>query len=211
MTVEGFLKSFDNVVRRNDADDRKVRGDEFLLTDGYARGFDLLFRRYRGAVKGWISYSFLKSVRRSRGGRTFPSEQDRRHSLEVVLQAPGPAGSALTVRWGYGSPLPYTGIVGEWFHREYNAVTHSFDRFEIEPLSSTVNGARFPYYSRLDLGLRWQFERFGGIWRPYLLLVNAYNRRNVFQYTFDFASAPPARSGTSQLPFLPTVGLEFEW
>ncbi len=211
LTVEGFLKSFDNVARRNEADDRAVHGDEFFLTDGYARGFDLMLRRYRGAVKGWISYTFLKSLRHARDGRTFPPDQDRRHSVEVVLQAPGPLGSDLTVRWGYGSPLPYTGIIGEWFRREYNAVTHSFERFESEPLSTTVNGARFPSYSRLDLGLRWQFEHFGGIWRPYLLLLNAYNRQNVFQYTFDFASAPPTRSGTSQLPFLPTVGLEFEW
>jgi hypothetical protein len=42
-------------------------------------------------------------------------------------------------------------------------------------------------------------------------IINLYNRQNVFAYTYDFGSVPPVRSGWSQLPVVPTIGVEFEW
>ncbi len=42
-------------------------------------------------------------------------------------------------------------------------------------------------------------------------VVNAYDRRNVLVYAFDYAATPPTRTGTAQLPFFPTVGVELEW
>ncbi len=210
LTVEGYTKSFDNLVFQNLEDDPKVRGDEFVPASGYARGVDILLRKYDGRVTGWIAYGFTKTVRRSEG-QSFPPAHDRRHTLNIVVQAPGPLGSMMGARWGYGSPLPYTGIVGQWLHREYNAELHAFDFFEDEAISTIINGERFPYYARLDLAFRWQFEKWGATWRPYLQLVNAYNRTNVWVYTFDFDRSPPTRTGFSQLPIFPTFGVEFEW
>ena len=115
------------------------------------------------------------------------------------------------VRLGYGSPLPYTGIVGQWFHREYNADDHVFDRFDDEVISTVINGERYPYYARLDIGFRWQIETWGGILRPFVQIVNAFNRTNVWVYTFKFDQSPPTRTGISQLPFFPTIGVEFEF
>jgi hypothetical protein len=46
---------------------------------------------------------------------------------------------------------------------------------------------------------------------PYLQIVNAYNRRNVFIYTFDYTDNPPQRQATSQFPFLPSIGLTVEF
>ncbi len=210
LTVEGFLKSFDDLVIRNRADDPRQRGDEFLIGTGYARGVDLLLRKHEGRVRGWIAYGLAKTER-SVGAETFPPAHDRRHTLNVVIEAPGPWGSDLGIRWGYGSPIPYTGITGQWLHREYNAELHVFENPEEEVLGGPTNGERFPHYSRLDIGFRWRFEGWGAVWRPYLQLVNLYNRRNVFIYTFDYTTVPATRSGYSQLPLLPTIGLEFEW
>jgi hypothetical protein len=208
LTVEGYVKSFDDLVTRNGLDDPAVRGDEFIPADGYARGFDVLLRKYQGSLTGWIAYSFARTIRRT-ATDTFPPAHDRRHTLNVVLQAPGPLGSKMGVRWGYGSPLPYTGIVGQWLHREYNTAVNSFDDFDDEALSTTINAERYPYYSRLDLSFRWEFEKWGARWKPYLQVVNLYNRRNVFVYTFDYSTVPATRSGFSQLPILPSLGLEF--
>jgi hypothetical protein len=41
--------------------------------------------------------------------------------------------------------------------------------------------------------------------------VNAYNQRNVLFYFFEYAEAPPTRSGISMFPLLPTVGLEIRF
>jgi hypothetical protein len=145
-------------------------------------------------------------------GREYPAVHDRRHTVNVVVQAPGPLRSDLAVRWGYGSPLPFTPFVGEWDHRYYRAATHTFDDFEREPIASPVlNSERYPYYGRLDVTLRWQKRAWGGVLKPYLQVANMLNRRNVFLYFYDYDDAPPTRSAISQLPLLPSFGMEFEF
>lgn len=210
LTLEGYVKSYHDLPLRNSQDDPRLRGDEFLRATGTAHGIDVMIRRHRGRVRGWIAYSYTKATREA-FGVSFRPAHDRRHTINVVLQAPGPLGSAMSLRWGYGSGLPYTGIEGEWAHRAYNAELHLFERPEEEVVSTTINGERFPHYSRLDAGLRWQLSWLGGTWWPYVQIVNIYDRRNVFAYTFDYGIVPPVRSGWSQLPVLPIVGVEFEW
>ncbi len=210
LSVEGFVKSFDDLVVQNEADDPRVHGDEFVEAAGNAYGVDLLLRKYAGAITGWLAYGFVKAERES-GGIEFPPTHDRRHTLDLVLQSKGPLGSRMNLHWGYGSPLPYTGIVGQWHHREYNAELNTFDRFDDEAVSTERNGERFPHYSRLDVGLAWEFEKWGARWRPYVQVINVYNRSNVWFYTFDYDRSPPTRTGMTQLPVFPSVGLEFSW
>jgi hypothetical protein len=210
LTVEGFKKTYDSLLVQNDWDDPKVRGDEFDLAWGDAHGVDVLVRKYEGRITGWIAYGYVKADRHT-AEQSFPPPHDRRHTLDIVIQTRGPLGSNMGIRWGFGSSLPYTGITGQWLHREYNAELHAFDWYEDEVVSSTLYGERFPHYSRLDIGFRWEVEKWGATWRPYLQLVNAYNRANVWVYSFDYDHAPPTRTGFSQLPILPTIGVEFEW
>jgi hypothetical protein len=209
LTVEGYRKTFRNLLTPNRAQDLRVPGDEFTPLAGDSWGADVLLRRYAGTVRGWIAYSYTKAVRAGPDGVEYPPAHDRRHTVNVVLEAPGPMGSEMGVRWGYGSPLPYTGFVGEWRHRIYDAVNDQWDGSFTEPISTAINGERYPAYSRLDVGLHWQFKKWGADWRPYLQAVNLYNRRNVFLYFFDYGAVPTTRTGVSQLPFLPTFGLEF--
>jgi hypothetical protein len=169
-----------------------------------------LLRKYEGRFTGWIAYGYAKADRHT-AEQSFPPPHDRRHTLDLVIQTRGPFGSNMGIRWGYGSALPYTGISGQWLHREYNAELHAFDWYEDEVVSSVINGERFPHYSRLDIGFRWEVEKWGATWHPYFQLVNAYNRANVWVYSFDYDRAPPTRTGFSQLPILPTIGVEFEW
>lgn len=210
VNLEGYVKTFDDIPIRNIEDDPRVRGDEFSIATGDAWGIDLLLRRHRGTVRGWVAYSYVKTTREA-DGVTFPPAHDRRHTVNVVVEAPGPFGGSLSVHWGYGSGLPYTGIVGEWTHREYNAELDLFELGSEEVVSTAINGDRYPHYSRLDIALRWRIEMLGGLWEPYVNVVNLYNRRNVFAYQFDYASVPPTRSGWTQLPILPTIGVEFQW
>ncbi len=206
-TLEGYRKTYANLVTPNRAQDLRRQGDEFIPATGNAWGFDALLRRHLGRATGWIAYSFTRAQREREGVRYSPAH-DRRHTLNVVFQAPGPLGSDLSVRWGYGSPLPYTGFLGQWDHRLYDAVTHRFRDADQELIPGPLNGERYPPYSRLDLGLRWSFATLGARFEPYLNVVNLYNRRNVFFYFFDYGAAPPTRTGVSQLPILPTFGLE---
>ncbi len=208
-SVEGYAKTFERLTMRDPADDPGVQGDEFFIAQGHSWGIDALVRKHFGSITGWVAYSFLKSERHA-GPLTFAPGHDRRHTLDLVLETPGPLGSRLGIRWGYGSPIPYTGIVGSWPHRRYNSQEHQFDNFDDEVVSSAINDQRFPPYHRLDLNLRWDLGT-NVKWRPFFNVVNIYNRRNVFFYTYDFTGTPALRGGFTQLPIVPTVGVEVVW
>ena len=210
VTLEGYRKDFANLVSPNRGQSLSRQGDEFLLAEGTSWGFDFLLRRHAGAVRGWLAYSYTKAVRSSQGVG-YPPSHDRRHTLNLVVQTPGPLGSHLAVRWGYGSPLPYTGFIGQWDHRRYNATDHVFDDAIDEPIAGSRNGFRYPAYTRLDAGFRWNFRHWGVSWEPYFQVVNGYNRRNVFLYFFDYGNSPPTRTGISQMPLLPTFGVEIRF
>jgi hypothetical protein len=211
LSIEGYHKTFSNVLNYNIADDNKVQGDEFVIMNGDAWGVDVLLRKFTGKWNGWLSYSFGKSNRRDPVQEFHPAH-DRRHFLNLVVNGPGPLGSRLSVRWGYGSPLPYTEVLGEWSHREYVVGANGFSEFENEPIADPrLNRARYPHYSRLDLSFRWKGNVFGGVIRPYLQFVNLYNRGNIFIYVFDYTNSPATRQGISQLPFIPSFGVEFEF
>lgn len=210
LTVEGYAKTFYNLVSPNRGQSLDRSGDEYVPTTGRSAGFDVLLRRHAGKIRGWMAYSFVRA-KRTAEGVTYPPAHDRRHTLNVVLEAPGPLGAQMTARWGFGSPLPYTAFTGLWFHRIYDITDHRFDGYNEEPVAGPRNGARYPPYTRLDVGMRWSFRKWGANWEPYFQVVNAYNRKNAFLYFFDFESAPPTRTGVSQLPFLPTFGLEIRF
>ncbi len=210
LNVEGYRKTFRNLVIPNSAQSLRDVGNQYRAMEGESWGVDVLLRRHSGQIKGWVSYGFNKTVRRA-GGESFPPAHDRRHTVNVVLRAPGPLGSEFGLRWGLGSPLPYTGLNGEWSHRTYRLSEHDFGSGETEPISTAINAERFPTYSRLDMGLRWQFDKWGIQWNPYLQVANAYNRQNVFIYVFDYGSRPATRAGASQVPLFPTFGIEFKW
>jgi len=208
LTVEGYRKMFAGLVTPNPAQDLRVAGDEFIPADGDAWGGDLLLRKHSGIIRGWIAYGYTRTIRRAQG-REYPPAHDRRHTLNIIGYVPGPLGSDMGVHFGLGSPLPYTGWIGEWDHQLYDAINHEFGDSEREPLSSTINGQRYPTYTRLDVSFRWQFEKWGGLWEPYVSVANAYNRKNPFVYIFDYGTTPATRTGVSQIPLLPTFGVEF--
>jgi hypothetical protein len=208
LTVEGYRKTFHDLVTPNRGQDLRVAGDEFIPADGDAWGGDILLRKHGGTIRGWLAYGYTWTRRRADGAE-FPPAHDRRHTLNIVGFAPGPLGSDLGVRLGIGSPLPYTGFIGEWDHRLYDATTHRFHEYDKEPISATINGQRYPTYTRLDVSFRWRFEKWGGEWQPYVQVANVINRKNPFVYVFDYDAAPPTRTGVSQIPLLPTFGVEF--
>ncbi len=206
LSVEGYWKSFEDIIDANLEEDTRIQGDETIPVSGDAWGADVLLMKHSGSVTGWIAYGLSKATRWTTD-QEYAAVHDRRHNLNLVLQAPGPLGSDASIRIGYGSPLPYTPFVGEWRHRFYQVTQHELDDYQQEPIASPIlNSARYPYYSRIDVSFRWEIDKWGGKLKPYLQFVNLLNRKNVFFYTFDYGNTPPTRSALSQLPLLPTVG-----
>ncbi len=226
--VEAWGKGFTDVPEPNDGDDPAVRGDEFNRLRGRAYGVDVLLRRLEGTrVAGWVAYGYAVSTREPAGASpgatgvsflrsgSFWPAQDRRHTLNVVGTWRAGRAWVASARFGFGSGTPFTDIEGQLVRRVYDGMRNSWDTGtrtrEPEALGGPRNGVRYPVFHRLDLGLSRSFQRGATTWTPSLSLVNAYNRRNTFVYTFDYTAQPPTRQAVSQFPLLPSVGLAVEF
>lgn len=211
LSIEGYRKTFEDILNISVIDDLSVQGDEFVRMTGDAIGADVLLRKYSGRWNGWIAYSLLKATRQD-PFQEFAPAHDRRHMVNVVLSGPGPLGSRMSARWGVGSPLPYTPVIGEWSQRQYAVGANGFEDYNSSPVADPIlNGERYPTYSRLDLSFRWDKKLWGGDIHPYVQFVNLYNRRNIFLYSYDYRSNPGVRESLPQMPFLPSFGLEFNF
>jgi hypothetical protein len=213
--VEGFVKRYGRLLEPNPEDDPAVRGDEFIPTSGQSYGVDVLLRQLeRGPLSGWIAYSYAVSSR-TRGSLEYFPAQDRRHNVNAIASYALGSRSTIAARFGFGTGLPFTDIVGQIVRRSYDPATNTWtvlnalQRFEA--IGGDRNTSRYPVFQRLDLMASRRYSRGGTTITPYLQVVNAYNRRNVFIYTFDYTSNPPERQATSQFPFLPSIGVTVEF
>ena len=226
-SVEGYVRSFDGVVTFNAADDPNDDLDDILSGDGSSYGVDVLVRKERGQVNGWVAVSLLKAERTFPDilspvvpvpEITYPPIFDRRVDIDFVLRYPAPWGWEGGLRWNVGTGIPYTRALGsygyyspryveggglEWTGEESDDLTGDFG-----VVLADRNSARYPTYHRLDLSFRRTFARSWGSLTPYLNLVNVYNQRNVLFYFYEYDRQPAVRSGVSMFPVLPTIGLE---
>lgn len=156
---------------------------------------------------------------------TFPPIFDRRLNLDLVAQYTTPGNVEIGLRWNFGSALPYTRPLAQHFAWRYNPILGGFEPFDsdsgdvgdgnedenglpVQVVMGPRNSERYPHYHRLDLTIRRRVERSWGSYVPYLQILNAYNRRNVLFYFFNYDESPPVRSGISMFPLLPAIGVE---
>jgi hypothetical protein len=228
-SIEAYARNFEGITEFNFADDPNDPEDDLLAGDGTSFGLDLFLRRITGRLSGWTAVSFLRAERSlpdalAAGWEdlqptvTFPPIFDRRVDVDLVVQYLLPGKWELGARWNYGSPIPYTRPVSQYFGFRYSAL-----RGQYEPIAQPGGGPplfvalgdrnreRYPPYHRLDATVRRTFTRGWGSWTPYLQVLNVYNRRNVLFYFYDFDKIPATRSGISMFPVLPALGVEFSF
>ncbi len=228
-SLEAYYRRFDGVTEVNLAADPNDPTDDVLAGRGRSAGVDLLLRRNSGAITGWTTLSFLRAERTlpdpaARGWNdvapevTFPPVFDRRVDVDLVLQYNAPRDIELGLRWNFGSPLPYTRPVAQYYAWQYSPLDRRYrprDRSDEEiPVYVQLgrrNAERYPAYHRLDVTVRRTFERSWGEWTPYLQVLNVYNRRNVLWYFYNYDRSPPVRSGLSMFPVLPALGVEISF
>ena len=218
-SLEGYYRTFDGVAAVNAAEDPNNETDALVAGDGNAYGVDLYVKRDRGTTTGWLSVSFLKTVRTFPDTRvgieplpliTYPPVFDRRFEIDLSLRRPlGWWGLEAGIRANFGTGLPYTKPLGTYHVYRTRFVTGVL---EIDDDDAVVlgprNGSRYPARHRLDLSLRKTVTKSWGTMTPYLSIINAYNQKNVLFYFFNYQAVPPTREGVSMIPFLPTVGFE---
>jgi hypothetical protein len=212
--LESYVKEYDRLLEPDPADNPDVHGDEYRSLRGRSYGADLLMRQLeRGKWGGWVAYTYTFSTRDGNNGTFYPG-QDRRNNLNIVGTYRASSKYLWSTRFGYASGTPYTDIVGEIIRRHPDIRNISWTSgqqvLEIQAVGGPRNASRMPATQRLDVTVT---RDFGGRVKltPFLSVINAYNAKNVFMYTFDYTGRPPTRKAFSQLPLLPTVGLTLEW
>lgn len=156
---------------------------------GRAYGMEMIFKKNRGRLNGWVSYTLGWSERSFptiMRGTTFPAKHDRRHDLSVV------GNYQLNKRWDFSAVFVYatgscftmpTGMymMGGNLVKEYGK----------------YNGSRLPDYHRLDLSANyWFFKRKDRESGLNFSVYNVYKRSNPL---YIFIVAQPSKHTDDQI------------
>lgn len=160
---------------------------EQVLLNGKARayGLELLLRKNKGRLTGWIAYTLSKSEQRTPGrtsaepginqGRWYPTPYDKTHDLSLT------AIYELSKKWSFSSNFVYqTGLP-----TTYPTAQYKFESLTI-PVYAPRNSSRLPNYHRLDLSATYTPQKnkknYQSSWN--FGIYNLYNRKNAVSMSF---------------------------
>ena len=177
--VEGYYKDVEGVVEFNPVPYfvRDSVYDQGLLINGRGRmsGIDFLIQKEVGIYKGWISYSWSKSLNSFPSidnGTYYPSLQDQPHEVKLVnMLRLGRWDLSCTWIYGSGKPFPQ-------YHITYFTDANG-DVEDFVVTKDQTNYSRLPAYHRLDVSASYNFligKAFGQIG---LSVFNVYDHENV--------------------------------
>lgn len=152
---------------------------------GRAWGVNLMLQRTEGPVTGWVSYAYGRSLRTFDGlqdGLEYPAAHERVHEIDAV------ATWKINEKWDLGASfvlatgLPYTAPAA--LYTLGNRLVCEYGPY---------NGARLPYYSRLDFSGTWHirpnsgltFSLYNALGRKNALAMGIYYKKNDESYAFQ--------------------------
>ncbi|WOI21501.1 TonB-dependent receptor [Nonlabens ulvanivorans] len=189
LETEVFYKTVDNRLDYIDGANL-IANDavEQILLKGEARayGLELLFRKNKGKLQGWIAYTLSRSEQRTPGrtpeetginnGEWYNAAWDKTHDLTIT------GNYELNNKWSFGAN--FTLQTGQPI--TYPNGQYEFDGLFI-PTYEARNSSRLPIVHRLDLSATYipkpdKTKGWQGSW--VFSIYNAYNRRNAASISF---------------------------
>ena len=157
----------------------------FHFGEGNAYGAEFLVRKNEGRLHGFLGYTLGYTERRFPNINNFdpfPPKYDRRHEINMVLNYDLSRKWRMTGVFNLASGQAYTEPNGQ-----YKLLDNPISADVKDVLIADFNAARLPTYHRFDIG----FARLGKFFKfaeseLQIQLINAYARRNVWFYFFDF-------------------------
>jgi hypothetical protein len=210
LSVETYYKNLQNQVDYKNGADIITSPDiesELLYGKGRAYGLELLLKKTKGKLTGWLGYTLSRTERKIDGindNNWYVARQDRTHDLSLVAMY------QLSKRWS---------LSGIFVYNTGNAVTFPSGKYNIE--GNTVfyyterNGYRMPAYHRMDLGAtysRIHKKKYESSWN--FSLYNAYGRENAYTITFEDDPNDPSRTRviqTALFRWIPSVTYNFKF
>lgn len=225
VNIEPYYKRLTNIISFRDGfDTRSVMynsmysiytGSSYrdLVTSGKgnAYGLDLMLEKKTGRLNGWISYSLMQVKHQFdelNNGNAFFSNQDRRHSLNVVTNWQLNKKWNIGVTWMFISGQPANVPQDVYLPPGYNLQSGkvnspSFINYYL--FSQAGRGSyRMKPFHKLDITAEYKFKigRMNAVWN--IGAYNIYNRANPSFHYLDVSSGSTAQNGA---PILKSVSL----
>ncbi len=219
--IEAYYKYFDQLsnINQNKAyDDIDLFADkpdelkkDFIIESGKSYGVDLLVKYSRERFFLWGVYSYGYSTRWD-GFVEYAPVFDRRHNLNVVstYNFGKKKNLELSVRWNFGSGLPFTPTAGffqnETLNNGLNSDYTTSNTNSVSTLLGDFNSKRLPTYHRLDITVKKNIE-FKNKTNMEIIasLTNVYNRNNIFYVN------RVTNEKIYQFPALPSLGVSYKF
>lgn len=173
-----------------------------LRADGRARsegGEALLQKKLSGSFHGVLSAAYFRTRYRDADGVW----RNRVFDNRLLLSAEGGwkvnNSWAVSARWTFAGGPPYTPMDSAASLVQNRAVLDA----------NRINGARYPAYHTLNVRADRRFHFTGSTLAVYVDVWNAYNRKNLAAWYWDYEARRPAP--LHQWGMLPIFGLEYEF
>ena len=213
VSVEGFYKRLSNLfIGEWTAFPRFTT--QLQPATGRSFGFDARLEMQGAKVYGYVNYGFSSTEYEAEqaslllwyGEETlqFHPPHDRRHQVNALISG-AVLGFEVSVRWEFGSGLPFSQALGFDGFALINDITSAGDvpGFRRVIYERPFN-ARLPTYHRLDASIERTFPLGVADLTLQGSLINIYDRRNLF-YLDVFTLRR-----VDQLPLVPSLGLKLE-
>ena len=226
--AETYYKHFENLITLNQGEQVTEDNDqfsttpfnEFFDTRAFAYGLELLFKKTAGKSRGWIGYTYAKTMKHIQKHGWYHPKYDRTHTLNIVGDYTVPFFKNLHFNYAVqaSSGQPFTPPIGRYNHFEAYHDPIKSDLYQNEQfLVGEKNADRLPIYFRLDLGLKQKKSLFGFPYERYLQLINVTNHVNPLSYQYRAKenrltgeTLGLERAAVPMFPFFFTVGYRIE-
>ena len=208
--TEAYYKTMQHQIDYRDGADINTVPDiesELLFGKGRAYGLEILLKKKKGALTGWIGYTLSKTERKIEGinnNEWYNAKQDRTHDLSIV---------------GIYTLSPKWTLSGTFIYNTGNAVTFPTGKYVLNNMVmyqyGKRNADRMPATHRLDLSVTYEKpakRKFQSSWS--FGLYNAYGRRNPYSITFKENKDNPQKIDavqTSLFQWIPSATYNFKF
>jgi hypothetical protein len=209
-SLEGYYRIYNRLYKMSEDAEIDIENENdyyrtmFEENEGDAYGMDFLLKKEIGKLRGWLSYTFLKS-RVMSGDESYPSVWDRTHNLYLILFAMLPKEWEVGVQFAFSTGNPFTTSLGRYRYRESGSPYDNDNTSWWMELQGEKNASRLPSYLRLDISATKPFYFGNNELDLKLSLYNALNRKNVWFYYYDYDEEPPVRKTFNMLPIVPSA------
>lgn len=173
---------------------------------GRAYGLELFFKKKKGKLTGWISYTLSRTEKKIAGinnDKWYAARQDKTHDLSIV------------VCYDINERI---NVSATWVYSTGNAVTFPTGKYYLDQqvvwLYTERNGYRMPDYHRLDIGATIKLKDHTHFSNELAIgIFNAYGRENAYSISFRENENDPSKTEivqTSLFRFVPSISWNFK-